>query len=97
MPRYKVTLTENEREELKALIQRGGKGYKIKRAQILLKLDKKPENAGWTYDRIQDAYGARHSTIAALAKRFVYEGLEASLAMKSHNWVSEVRLPKSSS
>ena len=85
MPRYNVSLTTEEREELEALIQKGGKGYRIKRAQILLKLDKTPENKEWTYNRIQDAYRARHSTIAALAKRFVYEGLEAALSMKGHN------------
>ena len=85
MPRYNVTLTNEEREKLKVLIQKGGKGYRIKRANILMKLDKIPENKEWTYNRIQDAYGARHTTIAALAKRFVYEGPEAALTMKGHN------------
>ena len=58
MPRYIVTLTNDEIQELKAIIQKGGKGYRIKHAQILLKLDQKPENKAWTYDRIKDAYGA---------------------------------------
>lgn len=40
MPRYMVTLTNEEIQELKALIQKGGKGYRIKHAQILLKLEK---------------------------------------------------------
>ncbi len=82
MARYKVTLTEEEIEELKNIIQKGGKGYRIKHAQILLKLDSKPENKEWTYDRIKDAYGAAHSTIAGVAKRFVMEGLEAALGRK---------------
>ena len=82
MPRYVVTLTEEEEKELKALIQKGGKGYRIKHAQILLKLDKRPENEEWTYDRIKEAYGASHSTIAGVAKRFVMEGLEAALGRK---------------
>ena len=43
MPRYVVTLTDEEKKDLKALIQKGGKGYRIKHAQILLKLDKRPE------------------------------------------------------
>ncbi len=63
MPRYHVTLTDTEIQELKSLIQKGGKGYRIKHAQILLKLDQKPENSFWTYDRIKEAYGASHSTI----------------------------------
>ena len=36
MPRYHVTLTDTEIQELKSLIQKGGKGYRIKHAQILL-------------------------------------------------------------
>ena len=77
MPRYIVTLTNDEIQELKALIQKGGKGYRIRHAQILLKLDQKPENKAWTYDRIKDAYGASRSTIAGIAQRFVMEGMEA--------------------
>ena len=51
MPRYRVTLTKEEKEELEQLVQRGGKGYQIKHAQILLKLDRRSENRIWTYDR----------------------------------------------
>ena len=75
MPRYVVTLTDDEIQELKELVQKGGKGYRIKHAQILLKLDSKPNNAGWTYERIQEAYSASHGTIAGIAKRFVTDGL----------------------
>ena len=82
MPRYIVTLTDDEKSELKALIQKGGKGYRIKHAQILLKLDKRAENEGWTYDRIKEAYGASHSMIAGVAKRFVMEGMEAALGRR---------------
>ncbi len=52
MPRYVVTLTDGEIQELKALVQKGGKGYRIRHAQILIKLDQKPENKSWTYDCI---------------------------------------------
>ena len=82
MPRYIVTLTEEEIQGLKLLVQKGGKGYRIKHAQILLKLDQKPENKAWTYDRIKDAYGASRNTIASVAKRFVMEGMEAALGRK---------------
>ena len=51
MVRYNVTLTDEERKELQLLIQKGGKGYRIRHAQILLKLDQIPENREWTYDR----------------------------------------------
>jgi hypothetical protein len=82
MPRYKVTLTDEERQGLEKFIQKGGKGYRIKHAQILLKLDHTPENTEWTYDRIKGAYSATHATIAGVAKRFVFEGIEAALGRK---------------
>jgi hypothetical protein len=82
MPRYTFTLTNEERQEIQSLIQKGGKGYRIRHAQILLKLDKTPENIEWTYNRIQSAYRATHATIAGIAKRFVFEGLEAALGRK---------------
>ena len=84
MPRYNVTLSNEEREELQALIQKGGKGYRIRHAQILQKLDKIPENKDWTYIRIMNAYGCVRSTIAGIAKRFVFEGLESALGRKDH-------------
>lgn len=36
MPRYMVTLTDEERQDLKMLIRKGGKSYQIRHAQILL-------------------------------------------------------------
>ena len=74
MPRYIVTLTNDEIQELKALIQKGGKGYRIKHAQILLKLDQKPENRAWTYDRIKDAYGASAPPSQALRSGSSWRG-----------------------
>lgn len=74
MPRYIVTLTNDEIQELKAIIQKGGKGYRIKHAQILLKLDQKPENKAWTYDRIKDAYGAALPPLQVLRNGLSWEG-----------------------
>ena len=82
MPRYVVTLTPEERVELEKLIQKGGKGYRIKHAQILLKLDRREENAEWGYEKIKEAYHTSNSTIAGVAKRFVMDGLEAALGRK---------------
>ena len=81
MPSCRVTLTE-EKEELEQLIQRGGKGYRIKHAQILLKLDRRPENKSWTYNRISEAYSASRATIAGVAKRFVMDGIEEAFGRK---------------
>jgi hypothetical protein len=82
MPRYRFTLTDEEKRELEKIIQKGGKGYRIKHAQILLKLDNIPENADWTYERIEEAYGACHSAIAGVAQRFVFGGMENALGRK---------------
>ena len=78
MPRYKVTLTEEEQKELEELIQKGGKGYRMKLAHILLKLNECPENDEWNYERIMEAYGVCRGTIAGVARRFVMEGMEAA-------------------
>ena len=81
--KYIVTLTDEERQELRALIQKGQtQGYRIKHAQILLKLDEIPENQGWTYDKVKEAYHATPCTISQIAKRFVTGGLEAALGRK---------------
>jgi hypothetical protein len=85
MPRYNVTLTDEERKELQSLIQKGGKGYRIRHAQILLKLDQIPANREWTYDRIKAAYNASNGLVAGVAKRFVEEGLEEALGRKKHD------------
>ncbi len=82
MVRYNVKLTGEEREELIHLIQRGGKGYRIKHAQILLKLDDRPESKEWSYKRIKEAYHTSNGTVAGVAKRFVTAGLEAALGRK---------------
>ena len=82
MRRYKVTLTPEEIEELEHLIQKGGKGYRIKHAQILLKLDQSGEQTAWSYEQISEAYHTCRNTIAGVAKRFVMEGLEAALGRK---------------
>jgi hypothetical protein len=81
--RYIVTLTEEEREELKRLIQKGKtQGYRIKHAQILLKQDEKPENESWTIERIGEAFSASETMICGVAKRFVEQGLKAALGRK---------------
>ena len=82
MPRYQVTLSDEEKEELESLVRKGGKGYRIKHAQILLKLDQRPENKSWTYERIGEAYNASRATIAGVARRFVMESMEAALGRK---------------
>ena len=81
--KYIVTLTEEERDMLQDLIAKGRtQGYRIRHAQILLKLDEIPENREWTYNKIREAYHATPHTICQIAKRFVTGGVEAALGRK---------------
>lgn len=81
--KYRVTLTEEEREYLRKLVKKGNTaGYRIRHAQILLALDEIAENAHWSDARIGDAYGCRTRAVGVLRKRFVEEGFEAALERK---------------
>jgi len=56
--KYHVTLTEEERQELRVLVKTGKtEGYRIRHAQMLLALDEISGNAEWTDKKIAKAYG----------------------------------------
>ena len=81
MKRYKVTLTEQERETLHQLISKGkGAARKLLHARILLKAD---SQVGWTDQQISDALEASISTIERVRAAFVEEGLTAALERKA--------------
>lgn len=76
--KYIVRLSDEEREELKALVKKlKGSSQKVRRAQILLKAD--VEGPGWTDVRIAEAFSCRVQTIENLRKRLVTEGFETAL------------------
>ena len=80
---YIVELSAEEREKLQTLVNVGKtQGYRIKHAQIILALDKGQANEKWSYEEISRAYQVNQSTITQIAKRFVFEGLEAALGRK---------------
>jgi len=71
--KYIVDLTDEEREHLRGLTQRGKWSVrKIKRAQILLKADQ-----GLGDEQIAELVGSSCSTVHRTRKRFVEEGLGA--------------------
>jgi transposase len=77
MKKYKVTLTEQEREELGQLISKGkGAARKLLHARILLKAD---SQVGWKDQAISDALEVSLSTIERVRERFVEDGLEVAL------------------
>jgi transposase len=74
--RYRVELTQDERNELTALLS-GGKhaSRKLKRAQILLAAD-----AGASDAEIERSVGAGGSTVYRIKRRFVEGGVAAALS-----------------
>ena len=79
--KYIVRLTEQEREQLDALIRKGKTAaYKIKHANILLKAD--ADGAAWRDAEIATAFSVHIRTVAGIRERFVEQGLEAALHRK---------------
>ena len=67
MKKYKVTLTEQEREDLGQLISQGkGAARKLRHARILLKAD---NSVGWQDQAISAALEVRISTIERVRER----------------------------
>jgi transposase len=76
--KYRVTLTEAEREQLTAIINRGNhSAQKRKRAQALLLADQ-----GYTDEVIAERIGMHRRGIEGIRQRFVEEGFEAMLEGK---------------
>lgn len=75
---YIVRLTDQERDELRCVIKKlNGTGQKIRRAQILLKVD--ADGPNWTDERIADAFGCRILTVERLRQRLVERGFGETL------------------
>jgi transposase len=83
MKRYKVTLTKDERQQLRALLAAGkAAAPKLTRARILLKADASPGGPAWTDQRIVEALEVGVATVERIRQRFVEEGLDAALSRK---------------
>jgi transposase len=81
-PRYRVTLTEQERKELVALRTRRTNAKRFLYARALLLCDAGPHGPAWTVADVAEALGVTPRTIEHLKKRFVEEGLSAALERK---------------
>lgn len=81
--RYRVTLTKEEREELRAWIRNGHRSSgKLLHTRILLKADQGPQGPCWTDERIAEALECGVATIERVRQRFVEEGLERALVAR---------------
>jgi hypothetical protein len=76
--KYIVRLTDQERDELVAVIKRlRGTSQKVRRAQILPKADAVGPN--WTDQRIAEAFGCRRQTVENVRQRLVERGFREAL------------------
>jgi hypothetical protein len=88
--KYKVELTDEERQHLENLTSSGSlPARKMKRALILLKSDSGPKGENWTYEQIRAAYHVTVVTITKVRKSFVEKGMETTLERKKPDRVYE--------
>jgi len=82
-PRYRVTLTEQERNELEVLTKQGRiNARKFIHARALLLCDAGDSGPAWKVADAAEALGITNRTIEHIKKQFVEEGLEAALDRK---------------
>ena len=82
-PRYRVTLTEQERNDLEALTKRGKThARRFIHARALLLSDTSDAGPSWSVADTAVALGVTTRTIEHLKRRFVEDGLEAALERK---------------
>ena len=82
-PRYRVTLSEDERTELENLTRRGKThARRFVHARALLLSDTGPDGPAWNVGDTAEALGITSRTVEHLKKRFVEDGLEVALERK---------------
>lgn len=83
MKKYIVTLTDEERRSLRALVSSGkGSARKLAHARILLKADSSKGAPSWNDATISEGLEVGTATVERVRKRFVEEGLEAALGRR---------------
>jgi Homeodomain-like domain len=76
--KYVVRLTDQERDELAAVIKKfKGTSQRVRRAQVLSKAD--ADGPNWTDQRIAEAFGCRTRTVEKLRQRLVECGFREAL------------------
>lgn len=80
MKKYIVTLTEDERVQLKTMLTKDkAAARKLTHARILLKVDSSLGSPAWTDAQISEALEVDLKTVANVRERFVQEGFETAL------------------
>jgi hypothetical protein len=82
-PRYRVTLTEEERKELKAISSKGKRAARtVLYARALLLLDAGEQGPKWIVAKVAEALGTTTRSLEHLKKQFVEEGITSALNRK---------------
>lgn len=89
--KYVVRLSDEEQEEIKAILKKGrASAYIIKHANILQKADE--NGLRWADSRIAEAFGCTVQTVHWVRKRFVERGLQGALERKKQDRLSRARI-----
>ena len=77
---YHITLTDEEREELTAIANKGkGDARRIRRSRILLLADENRSDGGWKDADIAQALAAHRRTVERVREKCVELGVEVAL------------------
>ncbi len=79
---YRIRLSEEERAELRALVDSGAAAYRRRHAQILLLADEERDDGGRTDSDIASILGIGVSTAERVRRRCVEEGIGAALVRR---------------
>ena len=83
VPRYKVTLTKEERQELETISTKGRRAARtVLYARALLLLDAGEYGPKWHVEKVAEAVGTTTRSLEHLKKRFVEEGVIAAIERK---------------
>ena len=82
-PRYRVTLTKEERKELEAISTKGKRAARtVLYARALILLDAGEYGLKWVVAKVAEALGTTPRSLEHLKKQFVEEGLPAAIERK---------------
>lgn len=83
--KHRVKLTDDERDVLAHLIRRGAAGWKVQRAQALLKCDEGEGGPGWTDAQIAEAFDVTTRSLEKWRKQAVERGPLSLLERKAQD------------
>ncbi len=90
---YVLKLTADERAELEAVVNTGKtEGWKMQRAQALLKCDQGSAGPGWIDDDIAQAFGCTRRSVENWRKQAVEEGPLSLLTRKPRSDKGKTKL-----